>query len=122
MRAWPWTTGGGATRSKAEERRRHDEEVRLLRQTVEETLGRRVQPSVVPGGDAYSKVKLTKLGATDDIEAYLTTFERMMVAYKVPKERWAFMLASQLTGKAQQAYAAMDLALRSLLQEKEGGV
>ena len=43
----------------------------------------------------------------DDIEAYLTTFERMMMAYGVPKDRWVFRVAPQLTGKAQQAYAAM---------------
>ena len=31
-----------------------------------------------------------------------------MTAYEVPKNRWSFTLASQLIGKAQQAYAAMD--------------
>lgn len=106
----------------AEERMRHDEEVRLLRQMVEETLGRRVQPSVVPGGDGNSRVKLTKLGTMDDIEAYLTTFERMMVAYEVPKKRWAFMLVPQLMGKAQQAYAAMDMALSADYDEVKAAV
>lgn len=52
-------------------------------------------------------MKLTK---EDDIEAYLTTFERLMVAYEVKKERWAFRLAPQLVGKAQQAYAGMSVA------------
>ena len=33
------------------------------------------------------KVKLTKLGESDDIEAYLKTFERMMVAYEIPQAR-----------------------------------
>ena len=47
------------------------------------------------------------LSDKDDIEACLTTFERMMVAYRVPKDRWVFRVAPQLTGKAQQAYAAM---------------
>ena len=42
-----------------------------------------------------------------DIEAYLTTFERVMAAYEIPKERWAYKLAPQLVGKAQQAYTAM---------------
>ena len=46
----------------------------------------------------------------DDIEAYLTTFNRMMAAYKVPVNRWPFKLARMLTGKAQQAYAAMEAA------------
>jgi len=44
----------------------------------------------------------------DNIEAYLTTFERLMAAYEVKRERWAFKLAPQLVGKAQQAYAAMS--------------
>ena len=33
-----------------------------------------------------------------------------MQAYKVPNERWVYKLASQLTGRAQQAYAAMPTA------------
>ena len=41
------------------------------------------------------------------MEAYLTTFECMMTAFEVQKERWFFKLAAYLTGKAQQAYDAM---------------
>ncbi len=52
-------------------------------------------------------VKLTKLAETDDIEAYLTTFERMMTSYEIPANRWVYMLAPHLTGQAQKAYAAM---------------
>ena len=40
-------------------------------------------------------MKLTKLGEEDDIESFLTMFERMMVAYDVTKERWPFKLAPQ---------------------------
>ena len=54
------------------------------------------------------EVKLVKLSNQDDIKAYLTTFERVMRAYEVKEERWAVKLAPQLTGKAQQAYAAMS--------------
>ena len=54
------------------------------------------------------EVKLVKLSDQDDIEAYLTTFERVMRAYEVKEERWAVKLAPQLTGKAQLAYAAMS--------------
>ena len=56
------------------------------------------------------KVKLTKLSEGDDIEAYLKTFERMMAAYEVPRARWVFKLAPQLTGPAQQAYSALSTA------------
>ena len=55
----------------------------------------------------HDQLKLTKLTKSEDIEAYLTTFERMMQVYEVDEDRWAFMLAPQLTGKAQKAYAAL---------------
>lgn len=44
-----------------------------------------------------------KLSDSDDVEAYLTTFEQMMAAFEVDKMRWVFNLAPQLTGKTQQA-------------------
>ena len=50
-------------------------------------------------------MKLTRLSDSDDIESYLTTFERLM---KADTARWAFKLAPQLTGRAQQAYAALE--------------
>ena len=63
-------------------------------------------------GDAATgpkdSLKLTKLTDGEDIEAFLKTFERLMEAYEVPKEHWAYRLAPQLTGKAQQAYAAVS--------------
>ena len=57
---------------------------------------------------AESEAKVAKLTEKDDIEAYLTTFERIMGAYNIAKERWVFKLAPQLSGKAQQAYAALQ--------------
>ena len=54
------------------------------------------------------EAKLMKLSDQDDVEAYLTTLERIMRAYEVKEERWAVKLAPQLTGKVQQAYAAMS--------------
>ena len=85
------------------ERREHEmhKQMELLHRLVSETAApaRRVLET-----DA---VKLTRLSDSDDIEAYLTTFERMMGAYDIAKERWPFILAPQLTGKAQQAYAAL---------------
>ena len=47
-------------------------------------------------------VKLTKLSVVDDIEAYLTTFESMIHAHKIPKDSWVLKLPLQLTGKAHQ--------------------
>ncbi len=57
--------------------------------------------------DRDKDVKLTKLTERDDIEAYLTTFERLMTTYEIKQDKWSFKLAPQLIGKAQQAYAAL---------------
>ena len=46
-------------------------------------------------------LKLTKLTEQDDLEAFLTTFERRMVVFGIKKRRWAFKLAPQLMAKAQ---------------------
>ena len=54
-----------------------------------------------------SGVKLVPLSEKDDIEAYLVTFERIMEAHKVGKERWAHYLSPQPTGRAQLAFAAL---------------
>ena len=68
-----------------------------------------------------SKEGEAKLTVQDDIESYLITFERVMRAYEVKESRWAVKLApQQLTGKAQQAYAAMradDAGTYQLLKE-----
>ena len=45
----------------------------------------------------------------DDIEACLTTFERIMMAFELARERWTYMLVPQLTGKAQKTFVAMDV-------------
>ena len=52
-------------------------------------------------------LKLTKLTESDDIEAFLTTFERAVEAHGVDRDKRAAILAPQLTGKARLAYAAM---------------
>ena len=53
------------------------------------------------------EAKLVKLSEQNSIEAYLTTFQRVMHAYEIKEEQWAVKLAPYLTGKAQLAYAAM---------------
>ena len=52
-------------------------------------------------------VKVAKLTDANDIEGYLLTFERQMAAYEIDKSRWLFILAPQLTGRAQKAYMAL---------------
>ena len=53
--------------------------------------------------------KLAKFTEGDDIEAFLTTFERVTGMSAIEEDRWSRILAPQLAGKAQQAYAAMDV-------------
>ena len=81
-------------------------QVKLLAQLVGEG---RVEWSGEPMGER-DKVKLTKLSEGDDIEAYLKTFWCMMAAYEVPRARWVFKLAPQLTGPSQQAYSALSVS------------
>ena len=118
-------------RLREQELRRRDEELRTDQQLREEEnvrkerdmreqleILRNLLGEIHDQGEAAQReheakdkdVKVAKLADTDDIEAYLTTFERQMVAYDVPRGRWVFKLAPQLSGKAQQAYAEMDAA------------
>ena len=97
----------------ADERRKREEEFaaeRALMKEQLEALRRLVErpESLRTASEVKDTLKLAKLGEEDDIEAYLTTFERMMAAYEVGKPRWTYKLAPQLSGKAQQAFAAMD--------------
>ena len=45
------------------------------------------------------KVQLSKL-IEDDVEVYLTTFERLMQGYSVKRAQWSYKLTPNLTGKA----------------------
>ena len=99
-----------------EERRRRDEEmVRREEHTHRQmellhTLVQGVQlqgEAATKRADRDKDVRIPKLTEEDDIVAYLTTFERLMTAYEVKAERWAFKLATNLIGKAQQAYASL---------------
>ena len=62
-------------------------------------------PEVILGWEP-STPKLTE---ADDVEHYLTTFERVATAYKWLKEVWMVKLAPLLSGKAQAAYASMGI-------------
>ena len=101
-------------RQREDERRRYAEESerriqdmhrqmeRLQQLVTEQSVAAAARPRHDP-----EPAKLTRLTDHDDIEAYLTTFERIMEAHEVERERWSFKLAPQLTGRAQQAYAAL---------------
>ncbi|CAI5642675.1 unnamed protein product [Oreochromis niloticus] len=53
--------------------------------------------------------KLLPLTPDDDIEHFLTTFERMAQVCRWPREEWAVRLVPLLTGKARSAYVLMDI-------------
>ena len=91
-------------RRREEERARRSEEImRTLAASLAEREPRR--PRTEFGVDS---LKLTKLTLSDDIEAFMTTFERSMEAHEIERVKWPVLLAPQLTGKAQQAYAALS--------------
>ena len=46
--------------------------------------------------DCDKDVKVAKLTSEDDIETYLTTFERLVKAHNVKKERWTYKLTRTL--------------------------
>ena len=87
------------------ERRLHD--VHLQMEHLQRLVAGHSTATTPARATNTESIKLTKLGEGDDVEAYLTTFERIMEVNEVNRERWQFQLAPQLTGKAQQAYAAL---------------
>lgn len=78
----------------------------MMRQMLERS--RTERGSTEGGAPVHDKLVLTRFVEGDDIEAFLTTFERLMGVYHVEETRWVAKLAPQLAGRAQQAYAAMS--------------
>ena len=75
----------------AEERRQREEQMQLIMRLVEETAhheetGNRGREQT-SNRDAGPKVRITRLMDKDDMEAYLTTFERLMSAHEIERER-----------------------------------
>ncbi|KAL4008578.1 hypothetical protein ACER0C_002430 [Sarotherodon galilaeus] len=64
---------------------------------------------VTSGSRSLIVPKLFPLSTEDDIEHFLTTFERMANVCRWPRDEWAFRLVPLLTGKARTAYILMDL-------------
>ena len=96
-----------------EESKRRDEEMKRWLEMLQTLVSgistsRSGERGTVGRMETERDVKVAKLMEEDDIEAYLTTFKRMMRAYEVKQECWAYKLAPQLSGITQQAYAAMS--------------
>ena len=45
-----------------------------------------------------------QLSYDDDIECYLSTFERLCISQKIPSDHWAVTFEAYLTGKAQKTF------------------
>ena len=58
---------------------------------------------------AWSRKAVPRYVEGEDIEQYLTTFERLARAYRWPREDWAVYIVPHLSGKARSAYVAMDI-------------
>ena len=56
----------------------------------------------------WSRAAIPRFEEGDDIEQYLTTFERLAMAYRWPRHEWAVLLVPYLSGRARSAYVAMD--------------
>ena len=108
----------------AEERRRREaeaaryererkEQMDVLARLVETAGTRTATTGEAAGGSGErsssrrGKVVLTKYVEGNDVEAYLTTFERVMTVDHIDRPLWVVHLAPQLAGRAQQAYASL---------------
>ena len=65
-------------------------------------------------------VKLVPLTENDDIESYLVMFECIMEAHKIEDKSGTQFLAPNLTGKAQQAFAALPVEEAAKYKEIQG--
>ena len=72
-----------------------------------------LQPSPAPsrrGQYVIQEPRLQKLTEEDDVEHFLTTFERLALACQWPQPDWAVRLVPLLTGKARDTFVHMDIA------------
>ena len=94
-------------RQQAESARREEQawqQMQVLQSLVE---GVHLQGEAAQKKAENDRAVIPRLTEQDDIVSYLTMFERLMMAFEVKKERWAFKLALSLSGKAQKAYSAL---------------
>ena len=86
--------------------------------------GEITRKSVRPGRAplAHREPKLLPLSAEDDIEQFLTTFERMAYVCRWPKDGWAMRLVPLLTGKARSAYVLMDIKDSEYYDKVKGAI
>ena len=77
-------------------------------QSLTSSPSRLGNPAVGPSAVQRKEPKMPVYQHGEDIENYLLRFERMARTWQWPKEEWAYRLIPLLTGKALEAYTAMD--------------
>lgn len=95
------------TRLLMEDKRRQEEQMERLMRLLESSCADSMSSAAISHSTQVARKPKLRSCKADDIESYLTTFERLMEAYDIAKGRWTYKLAPQLTGRAQQAYAAL---------------
>ena len=95
------------TEEREHQEKETEERMRMMQQQMEALQKLVVESRKREEKSEMEQLKLTKLADQYDIEAFLTTFKRMMGVFGIEQNRWASKLAPQLTGKAQKTFAAM---------------
>ncbi|XP_042333526.1 zinc finger and SCAN domain-containing protein 23-like [Sceloporus undulatus] len=67
-------------------------------------------PEVISASSpAWGNLQVPQLTLADDIEVYLSTFERVADACQWPRDQWVARLVPALSGAAQQAYTSLSM-------------
>lgn len=114
----------------AEERARCEEHALRVKQLQEQMShmqawierSQAIEEERLKRADRREQLTLIKFTESEDIEAYLTTAERMLKASGLPEDKWAYKLAPQLTGRAQQAYAALSSDKATVYKEVKAAI
>ena len=85
-----------AERRREEERAKEREDERRRLETLIRGVTEAGRKRIDVGPES---LKLTKLSESEDVEAFLTAFERAVEAHGVERSKWAVLLAPQLSGK-----------------------
>lgn len=67
------------------------------------------QQSLLRDTPHFKDIRVNALVDSDDIDVYLSAFERLAEANKWPTTQWATRLAAALTGKAREAFTRLSM-------------